>query len=77
MFQKLAFGNHFLCSCFKSHICECFNFSSCNFKMNKNSVKYLQGIIFFFNPPTTALAEKTKVKNLGHAAPDSFISEPS
>jgi hypothetical protein len=31
----------------------------------------------FFNPPPTTLAEKTKVKNLGHAAPDSFISQPS
>jgi hypothetical protein len=30
-------------TCFQSHICECFNFSTCNFKinMNKNSMEYL------------------------------------
>ena len=30
-------------TCFQSHICKCFNFSTCNFKinMNKNSMKYL------------------------------------
>lgn len=32
--------------CFQSHICECFNFSSCSIKINmsKNSVKGLQGV---------------------------------
>jgi len=33
-------------NCFQSHICECFNFSSCNIKINmsKNSVQDLQGV---------------------------------
>jgi len=36
-------------NCFQSHICECFNSysSKITMYMNKNSVKYLQGINFF------------------------------
>ena len=35
-------------TCLPSHICKCFNSGSCSFKvnMNKNNVKYLQGINF-------------------------------
>jgi hypothetical protein len=37
-----------LCTCFKNHICECFNFSTYNFKtnMDKNIFNYLQTPIF-------------------------------
>ena len=43
--------------CFQSHICECFNFSSCSIKINmsKNSVKGLQGVSLL----QLILAEKT------------------
>ena len=48
-------------SCFQSHVCEYFNFSSCNFKINMNtySVKYLQGI----NCLQLPVAEKSEMKN--------------
>jgi hypothetical protein len=41
--------------------------------MNNNSVKYLKGINF----SQLTLAEKTEIKNLGHATPDVVISQPS
>jgi hypothetical protein len=71
-FKRRCFDNHFLLSCFQSHICGCFNFSSCNFKvdMNKNCVKYLHGINF----SQLALSEKADVKNSGRAAPNLLFS---
>jgi len=51
---------------------ECFNFSSCNCKinMNKNNVKYSQS----FNFSQLTLVEKTEIKNFCHATPDLVIS---
>jgi hypothetical protein len=62
-FQVLEFLQPFLHKCFQSHVCECFNFSSCNFKrnMNKNGVKYLQNINF----SQLTLAGNIEIKNSG------------
>jgi hypothetical protein len=59
-------------SCFQSHICECFNFSGCNFNINMNkSVKYLLGIKFL----QLTLVKKTEFKNLGHPSPNLVSSQ--
>jgi len=64
--------SHFLRSSFQTHISECSNFSSWNFKINtkNNNVHYLEGITF----PQFSLTEKTAIKNLGCATPDLVIS---
>jgi len=41
--------------------------------MDKKSVKYLKGISF----SQLTLTKKTEIKNFGHAAPDSVISQSS
>jgi len=60
-------------SCFQSHICECFNFSGCNFNINMNniSVKYLQGITFL----QLTLVKKTEFKNFGRPSPNLVSSQ--
>ena len=65
---KRRYFDDLLPSCFETHICECCNFSSCNFKTNrnKNNAKDLQGITF----SQLALDDKTKISyNLGRATP--------
>jgi hypothetical protein len=59
-------------SCFPSHICRCFDFSSCNVttKIDKNSVKYLQDI----NLSQVTVSEKTEIMNLGRGKPDLVIT---
>jgi hypothetical protein len=39
------------------------------FQDEQEQCEVFAGIVFF-NPPPIALAEKTKVKNIGHAVPD-------
>jgi len=75
MFQKLAFGNRIYVAVFKAIFV--------NVLILVVAISRWTGTVWSicrasvsFNPPPT-VAEKTKVKNLGHAATDSFISQLS
>jgi hypothetical protein len=59
----------------KPHLCECFNFRSCIFKINmkKNTVKYLQGI----NCSQLTVAGNTEIKNLGRTTTDLVAPQSS
>jgi hypothetical protein len=68
------FYNQFLPRCFQSHICECSNFNSYNFKVNinKNCEAFTRHKYF-----AVTLAEKTENKNLYHATPGPVMSQLS
>lgn len=50
-----------------------FSMNSYNFKMNKNIVKYLQGIRVFFPSGNSCCEDRL---DICHAVPDLFISQP-